>query len=94
MRGGLVAAIGFLIGKLTAGPPSPDGPRVGPGQGPCPSSVDDPYAVAVFLSLLDRLGLRDHAGQIADRVVAHFADRRHPADDMMKQDGCFRCWRP
>jgi transcriptional regulator with XRE-family HTH domain len=49
--------------------------------------VDDPYAVADFLSLLDRLGLRDHAGQIADRVIAHFADRRHSADDMMKQDG-------
>jgi hypothetical protein len=31
--------------------------------------------------------LRDHAGQIADRVIAHFADRRHSADDMMKQDG-------
>jgi hypothetical protein len=49
--------------------------------------LDDPYAVADFLSLLDRLGLRDHAGQLADRVVAHFSDRRHSPDDMVKQDG-------
>jgi transcriptional regulator with XRE-family HTH domain len=49
--------------------------------------LDDPYAVADFLSLLDRLGLRDHAGQLADRVIAHFSDRRHSPDDMMKQDG-------
>jgi transcriptional regulator with XRE-family HTH domain len=49
--------------------------------------LDDPYAVADFLSLLDRLGLRDHAGQLADRVTAHFSDRRHSPDDMMKQDG-------
>jgi hypothetical protein len=49
--------------------------------------LDDPHAVADFLSLLDRLGLRDHAGQLADRVIAHFSDRRHSADDMMKQDG-------
>ena len=49
--------------------------------------VDDPFAVADFLSLLDRLGLRDHAGQLADRVIAHFSDRRHSPDDMMKQDG-------
>jgi hypothetical protein len=49
--------------------------------------LDDPYAVADFLSLLDRLGLRDHAGQLADRVVAHFSDWRHTPDDMVKQDG-------
>jgi hypothetical protein len=49
--------------------------------------VDDPYAVADFLSLLDRLGLRDHAGQLADRVIARFSDRRHSPDDRMKQDG-------
>ncbi|HEY6787062.1 MAG TPA: hypothetical protein VI365_07100 [Trebonia sp.] len=49
--------------------------------------LDDPYAVADFLSLLDRLGLRGHARQLADRVVAHFSDRRHSPDDMMKQDG-------
>jgi hypothetical protein len=49
--------------------------------------LEDPYAVADFLSLLDRLGLRDYARQLADRVVAHFSDRRHPPDDMMKQDG-------
>jgi hypothetical protein len=49
--------------------------------------LDDPYAVADFLSLLDRLGLRGHAGQLADRVIAHFSDRRHSPDDMMKQDG-------
>jgi hypothetical protein len=49
--------------------------------------LEDPYAVADFLSLLDRLGLRDYATQLADRVVAHFSDRRHPPDDMMKQDG-------
>jgi transcriptional regulator with XRE-family HTH domain len=49
--------------------------------------LDDPYAVADFLSLLDRLGLRDTAGQLADRVVAHFSDRRHSPDDMIKQDG-------
>jgi hypothetical protein len=49
--------------------------------------LDDPFAVADFLSLLDRLGLRDHAGQLADRVIAHFGDRRHSPDDMMKQDG-------
>jgi hypothetical protein len=49
--------------------------------------LDDPHAVADFLSLLDRLGLRDHAEQLADRVIAHFSDRRHSPDDMMKQDG-------
>jgi hypothetical protein len=49
--------------------------------------LDDPYAVADFLSLLDRLDLRDHAGQLADRVIAHFSDRRHSPDDMVKQDG-------
>jgi transcriptional regulator with XRE-family HTH domain len=49
--------------------------------------LGDPYAVADFLSLLDRLGLRDHAGQVADRVIAHFSDRRHSPADMMKQDG-------
>jgi transcriptional regulator with XRE-family HTH domain len=49
--------------------------------------LDDPYAVGDFLSLLDRLGLREHAGQLADRVIAHFGDRRHSPDDMMKQDG-------
>jgi hypothetical protein len=49
--------------------------------------LDDPYAVADFLSLLDRLGLRGHAGQLADRVIAYFSDRRHSPDDMMKQDG-------
>jgi transcriptional regulator with XRE-family HTH domain len=48
---------------------------------------DDPYAVADFLSLLDRLGLRDHAGELADRVIEHFSDRRHSPDDMTKQDG-------
>jgi hypothetical protein len=36
--------------------------------------LDEPYAMADFLSLLDRLGLRDHAGQLADRVVAHFSE--------------------
>jgi hypothetical protein len=49
--------------------------------------LDDPYAVADFLSLLDRLGLRSHAGQLADRVIVHFSDRRHSPDDMVKQDG-------
>jgi hypothetical protein len=52
--------------------------------------LDDPYAVADFLSLLDRLGLRDDARQVADRVTVHFSDRRHSPDspdDMMKQDG-------
>ncbi len=49
--------------------------------------LDDPYAVADFLSLLDRLGLRDQAGQLAGRVTEHFSDRRHTSDDMMKQDG-------
>jgi transcriptional regulator with XRE-family HTH domain len=49
--------------------------------------LGDPYAVADFLSLLDRLGLRDYAEQLADRVIAHFTDRRHSPDDMMKQDG-------
>jgi hypothetical protein len=49
--------------------------------------LDDPYAVADFLSLLDRLGLRDPAGQLADRFIAHFSDRRHSLGDMMKQDG-------
>jgi hypothetical protein len=49
--------------------------------------LGDPFAVADFLSLLDRLGLRDHAGQVADRVIAHFGDRRHSPDDIMKQDG-------
>jgi hypothetical protein len=48
---------------------------------------DDPYAVADFLSLLHRLGLRDAAGELADRVIAHFSDRRHSPDDMTKQDG-------
>jgi flagellar motility protein MotE (MotC chaperone) len=49
--------------------------------------LGDPYAVADFLSLLDRLGLRDHAGQLADRVIAYFSDRHHFSDDTMKQDG-------
>jgi transcriptional regulator with XRE-family HTH domain len=49
--------------------------------------LDDPYAVADFLSLLDRLDLRAHAQQLADRVIAHFGDRRHSPDDMVKQDG-------
>lgn len=49
--------------------------------------LEDPYAVADFLSLLDRLGLRDYAGQLADRVTAHFSDRRHSPDDMKKQGG-------
>jgi transcriptional regulator with XRE-family HTH domain len=49
--------------------------------------LDDPYAVADFLSLLDRLGLREHAGHLADRVVAHFSDRRHSPDEETKQDG-------
>jgi hypothetical protein len=48
---------------------------------------DDPYAVADFLSMLHRLGLRDHAGELADRVIAHISDRRHSPDDMVKQDG-------
>jgi hypothetical protein len=49
--------------------------------------LDDPYATADFLSLLDRLGLRDQAGQLADRVIVHFSDRSHSPDDVMKQDG-------
>lgn len=49
--------------------------------------LEDPYAVADFLSLLDRLGLRDYAGQLADRVIALFGDRRHSSDDMKKQGG-------
>jgi len=49
--------------------------------------LDDPYAVADFLSLLDRLGLRNHAGHLADRVVTHFSDRRHSPDEETKQDG-------
>jgi hypothetical protein len=48
--------------------------------------LDDPYAVADFLSLLDRLGLRGNATQLADRVIAHFGDRRH-SPDVVKQDG-------
>ena len=47
----------------------------------------DPYAVADFLSLLDRLGLRDYAKQLADRVIAHVSHRHHSPDDMMKQGG-------
>jgi len=50
--------------------------------------VDDPYAVADFLSLLDRLRLREHAGRLADRVVQHFSgDWRHSPDGVVKQDG-------
>lgn len=49
--------------------------------------LDDPYAVADFLSLLDRLGSRDRARQLADRVLEHFSDRRRSSDDRMKQDG-------
>jgi hypothetical protein len=49
--------------------------------------LEDPYAVADFLSLLDRLGLRDYAEQLADRVSANFSDWRHSPDDMKKQDG-------
>ncbi|HEX4832794.1 MAG TPA: hypothetical protein VH478_17055 [Trebonia sp.] len=49
--------------------------------------LDDPYAVADFLSLLDRLGLHDYAAQLADRVIAYCSDRRHSPDDMMKQNG-------
>jgi hypothetical protein len=48
--------------------------------------ADDPYAVADFLSLLHRLGLRDHAGELADRVVAHISERYHSLD-MTKHDG-------
>jgi hypothetical protein len=48
--------------------------------------LHDPYAVADFLSLLDRLGLRGNATQLADRVIAHFGDRRH-SPDVVKQDG-------
>lgn len=47
---------------------------------------NDLYAVADFLSVLHRLGLREHAGELADRVVAHISDRRH-SDDMTNQDG-------
>jgi hypothetical protein len=49
--------------------------------------LDDPYAIADFLSLLDRLGLREHAGQLAERVIAHTSDRHHSADEMIKQGG-------
>jgi hypothetical protein len=49
--------------------------------------LEDPYAVADFLSLLDRLGLRDYAGQFADRVIAHFSDRRHSPYDVKAQRG-------
>jgi hypothetical protein len=48
---------------------------------------DDPYAVADFLSLLHRLGLRDQADELADRVIAYVGDKRHTPDDMTKQDG-------
>jgi len=48
---------------------------------------DDPYAVADFLSLLHRLGLRDHAGELADRVIAHISDKRATPDEITKQDG-------
>lgn len=48
---------------------------------------DDPYAVADFLSLLHRLGLRDHAGELADRVIAHISDKRHTPDEITRQDG-------
>jgi hypothetical protein len=49
--------------------------------------LEDPFAVADSLSLLDRLGLRDYAGQLADRVITHFSDRRHSPYDMKTQDG-------
>jgi hypothetical protein len=49
--------------------------------------LEDPFAVADSLSLLDRLGLRDYAGQLADRVITHFSDRRHSPYDMKAQDG-------
>ena len=49
--------------------------------------LEDPYAVADSLSLLDRLGLHDFAGQLADRAIAHFSDRRHSHYDMKTQDG-------
>jgi hypothetical protein len=49
--------------------------------------LEDPYAVADSLSLLDRLGLRENARQLADRVIAHFSDRRHSPYDMKAQDG-------
>jgi hypothetical protein len=48
---------------------------------------DDPYAIADFLSMLDRLGLHDHAGELADRVVTHISRRYHSLDDMTKHDG-------
>lgn len=48
---------------------------------------DNPYAVADFMSLLDRLGMRDQAGELADRVITHISDKRHTPDDMTKQDG-------
>jgi hypothetical protein len=48
---------------------------------------DDPYAVADFLSMLHRLGLHDHAGELADRVVAHISDHYQSLDDRTKHDG-------
>ena len=48
---------------------------------------EDPYAVADFLSLLHRLGLRDQAGELADRVIAHISDKRHATDEITRQDG-------
>jgi hypothetical protein len=48
---------------------------------------DDPYAIADFLSMLHRLGLHDHARELADRVVTHISDRYNSLDDMTKHDG-------
>jgi hypothetical protein len=47
---------------------------------------DDLYAVADFLSMLYRLGLRDQAVELADRVVAHVSDRLHSPADSTRQD--------
>lgn len=49
--------------------------------------LDDLNAVADFLSMLDRLDLRDQAGALSDRVVAHISDPRHSPSGMKHDEG-------
>jgi hypothetical protein len=52
--------------------------------------LDDLNAVADFLSMLDRLDLRDQAGALSDRVVAHISDPHHFPSGMKHDDGLLR----
>jgi hypothetical protein len=49
--------------------------------------LDNLNAVALFLSVLLQLDLRDQAAVLADRVVAHISGRHYTPDDTAKHDG-------